>query len=231
MNWKCAVTSPPQIIPMSPRSPGWSGKRRTSLRRSTRRRAASSRLCPSTAPPPIVPARSPAPPASICEPALRGALPLEEMSVTSTQSRPACCSRAIWGRICCIKRLLPRRTAAVIFSGMSIPALSGKNNRQAGNGGHRERFLVCSGQVSADREVHDEKADFSDMSSRGGAGSGFFCALWQSAAQDRSRSARWRSLARPRPMPSFRTFRKRGTTATTGAAWPHSTPFSRRTRA
>lgn len=34
--------------------------------------------------------------------------------------------------------------------------------------------------------MHDEKADFSDMSSRGGAGSGFFCALWQSAAQDRS---------------------------------------------
>ena len=68
---------------------------------------------------------------------------------------------------------------------MSIPALSGKNNRQAGKGGHRERFPVCSGQVSADREVHDEKADFSDLSSRGGAGSGcFLCALAQSGAAE-----------------------------------------------
>ena len=87
MNWKWAVTSPPQTMPIS-RSGAWCrGNSRMQERRWSSSFRHSWMLRPSTAPPPMVPTRRPSAPTSICAPAFRGALPRSAISVTSTVSR------------------------------------------------------------------------------------------------------------------------------------------------
>lgn len=87
MNWKWAVTSPPQTMPMSRSGAWYRGNSRMQERRWASSCWLSWMLRPSTAPPPMVPTRRPSAPTSICAPAFRGALPRSAMRVTSTVSR------------------------------------------------------------------------------------------------------------------------------------------------
>ena len=87
MNWKWAVTSPPQTMPISCSGAWCRGNSRMQERRWSSSSRHSWMLRPSTAPPPMVPTRRPSAPTSICAPAFRGALPRSAISVTSTVSR------------------------------------------------------------------------------------------------------------------------------------------------
>ncbi len=130
------------------------------------------------------------------------------------------------GRICCIKHAtqLPRHTAARIIFGMGMQLCPGKPAGRREAGGHRSIFLVLRYQSGQGVLM---KSSFSDISSRRAAGSGFL-SLWQAPRAVGRRSPRAGAVWRPRPMPSFRTFRKRVRQRLLGGGVAHSTPFSPR---
>ena len=90
MRRKYTVTSPPQTMPVLWALPSRRSRNSRSLLHvpSASSSWAMAMDCPSTAPPPMVPASRPSRPTSIWLPLPRGAEPSSQMMVASTASRP-----------------------------------------------------------------------------------------------------------------------------------------------